>query len=99
MSKILRLINDEKKNLIISAAKGCTADYDADNRTCKNTDLAICVTGADYCTFTDQVACSEGAVDECTTQDLSACTEKHYDSCRIDVSYCSEAEKYDFDSL
>jgi hypothetical protein len=47
----------------------------------------------------DQAACSEGAVDECTTQDLSACTEKHYDSCRIDVSYCSEAEKYDFDSL
>ena len=98
MSKILRLINDEKKNLVISATKGCTTDYHADNTTCSMVDDADCSTGADYCLKYDYTACSTGAVDDCRYIDNSACHEKHFDLCsNEDNSYCSEAEKYDLE--
>ena len=98
MSKILRLINDEKKNLVVSVTKGCFTDYEAGNTPCAITDNAICSTGIDSCEKYDYAACSTGAVDDCRNWDNSACQEKHLDVCsNQDNSYCAEAEKYDFE--
>lgn len=94
MRKILRLINDEKKNLTISIAKGCQTSYDL----CDTIDVAYCATGADYCGVEDYAACAGGSVDDCRNIDNSACLEKHFDQCTTnDCTFCAEAEKYDFE--
>ena len=94
MSKILRLINDEKKNLTISIAKGCGNNFDG----CAEIDVGHCETGADYCGNYDYAACSGGSVDDCRNIDNSACLEKHFDLCTTnDCTFCAEAEKYDFE--
>ena len=91
--KTLILINNEKKNYKIKAVKA-TNIY-----ACANMDLAACVeNGADVCQLDDYAACITEAVDVCSVSDQSSCEEKHYDSCRIDISYCEEAVKYDFES-
>lgn len=98
MRKILKLINDEKKKLVVPTVKGCTTDYDADNIVCSQEDDNHCETGADYCYVLDHATCTTGAVDDCRYIDSSACHEKHFDLCsNEDNSYCSEAEKYDLE--
>ena len=98
MSKILKLINDEKKALVVTATKGCVSDYTAENYPCSVDDTAICTTAVDECWKLDYAACSTGAVDICYTVDNSGCHEKHLDVCQTqDNSYCAEAEKYDYE--
>lgn len=98
MSKILKLINDEKKALVVTATKGCVSDYTAENDPCSVLDEAICTTGVDECWKSDHAACSTGAVDICYEVDNSGCHEKHLDVCQtLDNSYCAEAEKYDYE--
>ena len=98
MSKILKLINDEKKALVVTATKGCVSDYTAENTPCEEEDYAVCVTGVDECGNYDYAACVTGAVDICLNIDSSNCREKHFDHCsNDDISYCAEAEKYDYE--
>ena len=98
MSKILKLINDEKKALVVTATKGCAFDYTAENYPCSVVDNAICTTGVDSCGNYDYAVCSTGAVDICHNEDYAGCTEKHFDQCyTMDTSYCAEAEKYDYE--
>ena len=99
MSKILKLINDERKNMIIKTRKASSSldcTY-TDNIECTNSDQVECYYAVDLCSAIDYAICSGGSVDECTQVDDSGCMEKHYDSCTIDTSFCSEAEKYDFE--
>ena len=98
MRKILKLINDEKKALVVTATKGCVSDYTAENDPCSRVDNAICTTAVDLCEMYDYAACVSGAVDICISIDNSGCREKHYDYCSVDdISYCAEAEKYDYE--
>ena len=98
MSKILKLINDEKKALVVTATKGCVSDYTAENDPCSFVDNAICTTAVDECGEYDYAACSTGAVDICIKKDYAGCEEKHFDQCyTMDTSYCAEAEKYDYE--
>ena len=101
MSKILKLINNERKNLIVKTKLayddlGCTY---IDNVDCSTKDYERCEYAIDICGPIDREACTGGSVDICTEDDRSGCEEKHYDSCRIDISFCSEAEKYDYDTF
>ena len=92
MRKILKLINNEKKNLVVSISKGCSSELDH----CNVDDRAYCDDGADYCGNYDYFSCTGGAVDDCRNIDNSACHEKHFDLCsQLDNTYCAEAEKYD----
>lgn len=71
MQRILKLINNEKKSIIVKGAKGCdstSVDY------CKKADYGSCtVYSYDNC-GTDYSSCSSGAIDQCPSYtDYSAC--------------------------
>ena len=97
MSKILKLINNERKSLSVRTQKASGCDH-ADSSECALIDTSTCSYGMDYCTYKDYAACSGGSVDHCQELDNSGCMEKHYDSCIIDTTFCSESAKYDFET-
>ena len=79
MKKVLTLINNERKTLIVKTNKASalcddeTQDYVAENSPCILVDNAICTTAVDECGNYDYAACVAGAIDICTNKDYSGC--------------------------
>ena len=93
MKQVLTLINNEKKNLVITTAKGCSTDYTGENTPCSIADYAICTSGTDWCETYDYAACGNGQSDYCRQIDNSGCyTEGDTSFCNIDQSYCAESK-------
>ena len=73
MKRIVKLINDERKNNIVlsKTAQTCASTGAIDN--CPKVDYAVCSLYAyDYCSKKDYAGCSEGADDTCAI-DTDAC--------------------------
>ncbi len=72
MQRILKLINNEKKNILVKGAKGCdstSVDY------CKVADYGECTLYSYDTCGTDYSSCSAGALDGCISYtDYQGCS-------------------------
>ena len=94
MKKVIKLINNERKNaqILSQKATGCITEDE-----CANTSVDICTGGAtDACIFIDAAHCSHRATDDCI-KDYRACSFEQYDWCDyIDTSICVGASAEDY---
>ena len=98
--KKLKLINNEKLDLIIKPLQANSARMDTcsgvDDDECAIPDTANCpIYSLDICTDEDHAACTLHSQDTCD-KDYAGCTMSHTDICtNSDTTTCHEAFKYD----
>ena len=98
--KKLKLINNEKINLVIKPLQANSARIDTclnmDDDECYHEDGANCpIYSLDICGI-DNAACTLNSQDLCPNTDSEGCRNYHYDFCsNSDNMSCHEAAKYD----
>ena len=88
MKKYIKLVNNERKNIVLCSAKACSANS-IDICEVVTYDIGSCINDSyDHC-GKDFEGCFQYSEDICATLDYKACYNGSDDYCSIDYAACS----------